>query len=738
MSGRGRVVHRAVDNRRLVARRPAAILVGAVLVALTGGAPHLPVRADEAAATDATVGPLISGTSSYVEGTYVWTDYAYDDRGPDTNGRPGGDAAYPQGMAPDNVADLIQLQVQPSVGGLVVTAVLQTLTPATRPLVGVAFDSDGDPATGAASLPGSWSPAAPLGMDHLYVLGVDGGRELVFDGGGWEEAASVDVAVDTERNTLAAEVPFAVPAAGTLRAVGVVGYEHDGRSWLTGGAPVHDLAFVDDGWLTVPYLRGVTDAVSGFVTGDGAYWQDGQQAAILAGDADPGPAIAGIDVVTLRSGATELAAATTKGFHTFLYHSTLRLGEGIQGSGNSALYAGPYQPYLVWLPERPRPGLSLVLYLHGASQTHISTVNTAHYDPETRDPVIGRPDAFFDFDAVVAWPLGRGPQQWYEGASEQDVLDVADDVVARLSLDADRVMLAGLSMGGFGTFRLAQLYPDRWSIAYADVGADRTNLAENLTALPVRLQNGAADYLVHVNQAIETRNRLEAAGTVDYRSWILHQGHHQPAVRMAECVYQGSFGRTRVKDPAQVRYTVDPAMFVDDPETGLSLRYEGAYWVSGMQPAGSDRGSVDLTSLAFGYAPVPAPTSRVVHENVTAGRDFCGPDPEATTGDSWDEQARAVEQVAQPARAVVRGTLTGLSAVAVAADRAGIAIGSLELGTDHHVALTLTGLAPGTAVTVVDPGTGTSGGRAVRAGDDGTATVAFAAGSHLLTVARGR
>ena len=32
-------------------------------------------------ASDPTVGPLICGTASYVDGTYVWTDYAYDDTG---------------------------------------------------------------------------------------------------------------------------------------------------------------------------------------------------------------------------------------------------------------------------------------------------------------------------------------------------------------------------------------------------------------------------------------------------------------------------------------------------------------------------------------------------------------------------------------------------------------------------------------------------------------------------------
>ena len=42
---------------------------------------------------DAELGELVAGEASYVAGTHVWTDYAYDDRGPNTDPLPGGDAA---------------------------------------------------------------------------------------------------------------------------------------------------------------------------------------------------------------------------------------------------------------------------------------------------------------------------------------------------------------------------------------------------------------------------------------------------------------------------------------------------------------------------------------------------------------------------------------------------------------------------------------------------------------------
>src|SRR5690606_728242 len=117
---------------------------------------------------------LVSGTSSYVEGTFVWTDYAYDDRGantietsvvgprgaaPGTAARSGGDAVYPEWAAPGNTADLIQLQLEDRGNVLRVRAILETLVDPSLPILGLAFDTDSNPATGAAVLPGGRWPA---------------------------------------------------------------------------------------------------------------------------------------------------------------------------------------------------------------------------------------------------------------------------------------------------------------------------------------------------------------------------------------------------------------------------------------------------------------------------------------------------------------------------------------------------------------------------------------------------
>lgn len=669
--------------------------------------------------------PLVSGTTTYERGALVWTDYAYDDLGGNSDLRAGGDVTYPSGMTPNNVADLIQLRVRADGARLHLQAVLETLEKGTRPVVGVAVDIDGNPRTGAASLPGSWQ-ASGLGVERLYVLREGRGTVHTASTSGWKVTGRFAVATDTAANTLMASVPLPAFRTSLVRLVGATGYEDaTGASWVEGASPVHDLAFVRGNSPAVEYVQSVADAVTAFAGSDNG-WQDHVQAAVLAGDTAAAAAVGVLDLRKAQRRVTE-RPALGKGLHTFLYRSALRLGEGVQENENGVLYAGPYQPYLVWLPAGQRDGLPLVVYLHGTGQSHTSAVNLAPYSPETHNAPLNLPDALFDFPAVVAWPLGRGPAQQYVGVSERDVLDVAEDVLARFRLDEERVMLAGLSMGGIGTFRLASLYPDRWSLAYSDVGIDGTGLLENLTALPVRLQNGAPDYLVNVALALQTRQALEAAGTVDYASWILARKHHQPAFALAECVYRSSFARPRAKNPARVRYSINPAIFVDDRRTGLRLRYTGAYWVSGMRAAGTAKASVDLTSHAFATRPVVRSTTVAAFENVTQPRDFCGTKTKVQTRDAWDEQRREVVQQRNPARrAAVTGILTGLSTLTIDAARAGVRSGRLELSTDRDVRLTLSGLRPGATVRV--------GAMRMTADRSGSATVLLPRGTPTVLV----
>ena len=47
----------------------------------------------------------------------------------------------------------------------------------------------------------------------------------------------------------------------------------------------------------------------------------------------------------------------------------------------------------------------------------------------------------------------------------EELIQLVDHVIGKLNVDPERVYVTGLSMGGYGTWRLAATYPDRFAAA---------------------------------------------------------------------------------------------------------------------------------------------------------------------------------------------------------------------------------------------------------------------------------
>ena len=215
------------------------------------------------------LGPLVAGTSSYVDGTFVWTDYVFDDRGPnlvDPVARPRAvpdprrartaravTRSYPEFAAPGNTADLVQLQIGTS-GWTSCGAGRAQLARRTRPSrsLGVAFDTDADPATGAAALPGGrWTNVDPLGIDVLIVTTEAGTTVWRYKGSEWQQVRPARRArrgrPGPEHDRRQRPSRLLPSMRGSWRAFGVLGMQNpDGGSWFDGSEEIHDLAFVGD------------------------------------------------------------------------------------------------------------------------------------------------------------------------------------------------------------------------------------------------------------------------------------------------------------------------------------------------------------------------------------------------------------------------------------------------------------------------------------------------------------
>jgi predicted esterase len=689
-----------------------------------------PAPVGEWPASEVTLGPLVSGTASTIDGTFAWTDYVYDDRGPNTDAgdrtdmaSAGGDAKYPAALT--NAADFVQVQLKDGGDGLRIRVVLETLVDPAIPLLGIAFDTDNDSATGAARLPGAWQPDGALGVELLVVLAQGAGEVLKWDGGQWRSVAGLAVAVDPGNNTLDATLPANVAAPGdaTWNAIGVAGTTTE--SWLTGAGLIHDLAFVAD----EPFYQ----------------WQDYRQSDILAAKAPVHAAFVAIDFGQLADGATKLPDATATGFHTYLYHSDLELAEGIVETADGPEFLGPHQPYLVYVPEDGyHPDEALTMFLHGLTQNHLGSVNLGDVYLGTGRVLsqeIGALEQYVrdgtDFPPhnLTVWPLARGAGLFYESIAERDVLDVLADASLRLKSDPNRIILSGASMGGIGAFRIGALYPDLWSVAVPIIGYARPPvepLLSNFENLEIRQINGLIDTLIPFERAQATTDLLDTLG-LRFRAWMLDKRGHEAGGYAYDCVYRDLADYVRVTDPARVRYTVDPANLVVDPGTGLELVHDRAYWVSGIEVAdASALGSVDAHSLALAQRNVDeVVSSDERYEGDDAGRDLCGPNPEISTGDTW--RYRAIEWIfgdERPRQNTLAVMLVNLAAVSFDLARAGLGDGvasTLQVATDTDAGIVLTGLESGQAIT--------AGGATVTADADGSARITVPAGSSSINIA---
>ena len=117
---------------------------------------------------------------------------------------------------------------------------------------------------------------------------------------------------------------------------------------------------------------------------------------------------------------------------------------------------GSAQAFWVALPRGYSPDKKwpLVVFLHGYS-TSISKLSPWILDEETLADATNR-------GMIVAMPYGRRNSDFVQWG-EDDVLAVKRECLKLYSIDQNRVMLTGTSMGGFGAYAVGLHTPDEWA-----------------------------------------------------------------------------------------------------------------------------------------------------------------------------------------------------------------------------------------------------------------------------------
>lgn len=606
----------------------------------------------------------IAGTGRHEAGELVWSEYPLDDGGDGAFQYPGEASAITAeagtaGRASElmqrygaNAADVVEFRAAADASTLYVLLRFNFLNAVDATVVGLGFDLDRSAATGFTAWPkGANIDSLGRGLDLFLTahgscatLTTDAGEQALDTGGGairigtldnvMEIALPLALLQDSQQFDLVGGAGLWDAAANTWLPVAMGGSGANNtpspRGKLMSGTPeVFNLLFRDDeasinacGGLVKPDINCQQISERTFQTRN-------QVAALRAGNS--GPYSLSLDLARLQASAASdppLLRRGSENFFTRVYRSRIA-AEGILGSGNNAIFTSRYQPYTLYLPlcyeqgcpQWPDPRHApLTMQLHGGSNDHLSAAPRPSI-PEGGLALYGSDGLFAAFDreagALVASPLGRGLQlpSW-RGYGEVDVLEVLDAVRNTYHTDHKRQALVGGSQGGFGSFRMAGLYPDLWNLINVECPVANEASASNpqghvqpslvpfvvdvlipsLINLPLLMGSGSLDPLAPITMNQRLRDAAFAAGLdARYTEYLL--GSHCFDLANAAYPYTNTEAaaaarqqRTpRASQPAQVHYRIDPRQYPPAAFNGLfdirdvGVVYDGAYWVSGIQ-----------------------------------------------------------------------------------------------------------------------------------------------------------
>ena len=485
------------------------------------------------------------------------------------------------------------------------------------------------------------------------------------------------------------------------------------------------------------------------------WFEQGQALSLFDQTIDP--FFLSIDTGALASGASS-EWEPGPGYHDRIFYSDPSTGVP-QERGRD----GAYQHYGVYLPSSyDGSEAALQWWLHwrgGSGHTGAAIV-----------PKIFKQYGE-DRDAIVVSPSGRGTSTWYVGRGHVDFRQVWADVFDTFSIDDDRVYVTGHSMGGWGSYLLTLLYPDRFAAAApvagpvtqgAWTGADfegcddmayeeytpcyisandsrprdqfTRKILENARHVPYAILHGTFDELVPYSGVFRQHERLVELG---YRHRLYtYPGYehfsHPVADQWAEAAsYLHRF--TRPENPSHVTYKRDMPFerATEEVQSGgaeLNFDFDSAYWMSELTPVDAQTGvaSFDGRSLAIPEHPYLA----VPDTDAPTAPGQMG--PYVVTGIQWLDD---LTQETPAAENAFTATLTGTSKVRLdlgrmALDAADTIAGSVT--TDGVLSLRLDGdwtTAPDVSIDDAPV--------AVQF-DDGVATVLVPTGTHELTITPGR
>src|SRR5690606_22246903 len=122
----------------------------------------------------------------------------------------------------------------------------------------------------------------------------------------------------------------------------------------------------------------------------------------------------------------------------------------------------------------------LVLYLHGSTDTVSRDLDLYREASQKENP------CFVLTPKCIESNQGWG-NTWQDNHTEamSKTLALVDSLIKEYNIDAGRLYLFGISMGGFGVFSVLEKNPGKFAAAYAVCGGSDTNAAATIMKTPL-------------------------------------------------------------------------------------------------------------------------------------------------------------------------------------------------------------------------------------------------------------
>ncbi len=186
---------------------------------------------------------------------------------------------------------------------------------------------------------------------------------------------------------------------------------------------------------------------------------------------------------------------------SFFVQIPATFSQEIQGNFKKEIKTTIDVRYVLQLPENQKLKFPLMVFLHGSGERGNDLEKVKNHSPFTYRNLMKT-------DVAILAP--QCPENtWWDS---NEIYELIQSIVSTYNVDKSCIYLTGLSMGGWGTWKLATEHPELFAAVAPVCGVTDVNIFKNVEVLkntPVHIFHGALDDIVSPNMSMDIYQKLK-------------------------------------------------------------------------------------------------------------------------------------------------------------------------------------------------------------------------------------